>query len=392
VDDHLDFWRVNFAPLEKTPPSGSVRWTGKLSVPITGSYTFKLENSGTARLYVDRGLIAESINVNFWEEDPVSTISSTIHLKAGNVYDIEVEFIRPIGLQTPHFRLLFAYTPTPQEGDMIAQAAEVAARNDIALVFAGFPEDYESEGKDRPHMDLTGRQNELIEAVVKANKNTIVVLNCGSPVTMPWIDQISTLLLSYYPGQEGGHAVVGVLLGEINPSGKLTVTFPKRLADTPAFMNYPGSRQVIYGEGIFVGYRYYDYKNIDPLFPFGFGLSYTQFEYQELLAPQKAKIGDTINIQVAIKNSGARAGKETLQVYIHDSQSTHERPPQELKGFAKVNLEPGETVQVHLSLDARAFSYFDPDKNHWVEEPGEFEIRVGASSRDIRLSHKITID
>ena len=177
-------------------------------------------------------------------------------------------------------RVGMAYRPEPD--NRIQQAAELAARSDVAIVYAGYPENFETEGVDRPHMDLTGQQNELITAVAKANPKTIVVLNVGSPVTMPWADDVAAIVLAYYPGLEGTSALTDILCGAVNPSGRLTVTYPRALKDTPAYNNYPGGRNVIYGEGIFVGYRHYDYREVEPLFPFGHGLSYTEFEYSAL--------------------------------------------------------------------------------------------------------------
>jgi beta-glucosidase len=288
----------------------------------------------------------------------------------------------------------------------IADAAELAQRCDVALVFVGLPEGYESEGHDRQDMELTGAQNELVQAVVKANPNTVVVLNAGSPVAMPWIEpgcvqpgctqpsytqSPPSVLLAYYPGQEGGNAVASILLGEVNPSGKLSVTWPVRLQDTPAFTNFPGGREVRYGEGIFVGYRYYDYKDVKPLFPFGHGLSYTQFTYSNLQAAEKAKIGKPLQVSLEVTNTGSRAGQEGVQLYVRDVESSLPRPPKELKGFAKVALEAGQKKTVSFILDERAFAFYDPLRKDWVIEPGSYEILVGSSSRDIRQALTITL-
>jgi beta-glucosidase len=253
------------------------------------------------------------------------------------------------------------------------------------------PTGYETEGTDRPTMNLPGAQDELIEKVVAANPNTIVVLNCGSPVRMPWIDKIPALLLAYYPGQEGGNALARIITGEVNPSGKLPETFPVKIEDNPAYINYPGYRDALYGEGIYVGYRYYDLKEINPLFPFGHGLSYTSFDYNNLVMPESSKIGDQVTLSVQVQNSGNRSGKEVVQLYVTDHQSTLPRPPKELKGFKKVNLAPGETKTVTFTLDERAFSFYDPTPGKWIVEPGEFVISIGSSSRDIRVWGSITL-
>jgi beta-glucosidase len=265
---------------------------------------------------------------------------------------------------------------------------------DVALVFAGYPEAYESEGTDRPSIELLGKQNELIAAVAATNPRTVVILNTGAPVSMPWADQVEAILLVYYPGMENGNAVVNVLLGKVNPSGKLPVTFPVRLEDNPAFINssYPGCREVNYGEGIFVGYRYYDMKEVAPLFPFGHGLSYTTFAYSDLKVPKKVKAGEKVEVSLKVRNSGEAVGKEVVQLYVSDLQSSLPRPLKELKGFTKVALKPGEAGTVAFSLDERSLAFYDPVKKDWVAEPGEFEVLIGSSSRDIRLKSNFRLE
>jgi beta-glucosidase len=210
-------------------------------------------------------------------------------------------------------------------------------------------------------------------------------------VAMPWLADVPAVLEAYYPGQEAGNAVASVLLGEVNPSGKLSTTFPKHLEDTPAYVNYPGSKEVLYGEGIFVGYRYYDQKDVEPLFPFGFGLSYTTFDYSQLQAPPEAKIGEPVRVSVTVKNSGDVQGKEVVQLYVEDKEASLPRPPKELKAFAKVALQPGESTTLSFVLDQRAFAFYDPYQKQWRVEPGEFEILVGSSSRDIRAQAVINL-
>jgi beta-glucosidase len=247
------------------------------------------------------------------------------------------------------------------------------------------PTGFESEGDDRADMELPGPQTALIRAVAAANPNTIVVVNAGAPFAMPWLDDVPAVLEAFYPGQEGGHALARLLFGDANPSGKLPVTFPKRLEDSPAFTNYPGEREVHYGEGLFVGYRHFDTRAIDPLFPFGFGLSYTTFEYSDLQVPAEVKAGEDVSVTVTVKNSGSFTGKETVQVYVRDIKSSLPRPLKELKAFEKVELEPGESKTITLRLNPRALSFYNPALRDWMAEPGTFEILVGSSSRDIRL-------
>lgn len=385
VDSRLRFWFLTFAPLEKTPAEYSVRWSGKLTATDSGTCSLGLRNSGICRIFLDGKLLVENANRQSSDPWPVTTAAQAVKLVEGQAYDIVIEYVRPAWLDVPHLQVLFGATPTAEESAaMMERAVQVARASDVVIVFAGYPDGYETEGSDRPDMELTGRQNELIAAAAQANPNTVVVLNVGAAVTMPWIDQVAAVLLAYYPGMENGHAVARVLLGEVNPSGRLPVTFPVRLQDTPAFVNYPGRREARYGEGIFVGYRHYDAKDVAPLFPFGFGLSYTTFEYRDLLVTPRARPGEPIHVTVTVTNTGAAAGKEVVQLYVHDPASSLPRPPKELKGFAKIALWPGETQRVTFLLDQRSLAFYDPDQQAWIAEPGEYEVLVGSSSRDIR--------
>ncbi len=267
------------------------------------------------------------------------------------------------------------------------EAVALAAKSDVAVVVVGYSFKLESEGFDRASLDLPAGQDELIEAVAAANKNTIVVAAAGSPVSMPWLERVPAVLQAWYGGQEAGHAIGDLLFGIATPSGKLPVTYPARIEDTTAFGHYPGENlHVTYEEGIFVGYRGFEKQKREPLFPFGHGLSYTTFEYSDLtVAEPKVKAGDSVEIRVQIKNTGDRAGAEVVQLYLRDVEASLPRPEKELKGFRRVLLQPGETQTVAFTLDQPAMSFFDPKKDDWVAEPGAFEVLVGASSRDIRL-------
>ena len=389
LDAELGFWHLEL-PSEITSDAFSVRWEGTLSVPESGRYAFGLATSGTCRLYLGGQLIAEV------ERDPQApsrwvNASEVVHheLEAGRDVPIRVDYVHPADVRRRVLYVQFAYAPEPDERPQ--RAAELAAQSDVAIIFAGMPRGFESEGRDRPHMRLPGPQDELIRAVARANERTIVVLNCGAPVEMPWIDEVPALMLAYYPGQEGGSALANLLLGYANPSGRLSVTYPKRYEDNPTYINYPGVREVRYGEGIFVGYRYYDQVGIEPLFPFGFGLSYTTFAYSALDVPAEAVAGDAVQVSVTIENTGDCAGQEVVQLYVRDVESSLARPPKELKGFAKVALEPGERMVVRFTLDQRSFSFYDPQQHAWVVEPGTFELLVGASSRDIRAIAKLRL-
>jgi beta-glucosidase len=282
---------------------------------------------------------------------------------------------------------------TPEtRAKLLKEASDTAAKADVAVVVVGRYSKLEAESFDVKTMDLPAGQDELIEAVEKANPHTVVVLNTGDPVTMTkWIDKTPALLDIWYGGQEGGHALASILFGDANPSGKLPVSLPKKFEDSPAYGHYPGENlKVDYAEGIYVGYRYYDTRNVEPLFPFGFGLSYATFEYSDLRVVHTRTFEGTAHwdgdhVQVKVRNTGTRAGAEVAQLYIHDGHSKIDRPVHELKGFQRVELKPGETKTVQFALDRAAFSYWSPEQKDWVAEPGTFEVQVGASSRDIRL-------
>jgi beta-glucosidase len=279
-------------------------------------------------------------------------------------------------------------TPEARAKDL-KEAVDAASHADVAVVIVGRYNRIESEGFDLKTMDLPAGQDELIEAVEKANPHTVVVLNTGDPVTMTkWIDKTPALLDMWYGGEEGGDAIASVLFGDANPSGKLPVTLPKRFEDCPCAGHYPGENlHVDYAEGIYVGYRYYDTKNVDPQFPFGFGLSYTTFEYTDLKFNRIEFEGENPiwEFTVNLRNMGTRAGAEVVQLYVHEIKPKIDRPTHELKGFERVELKPGESKVVHFSLDRSAFSYWDPGTKAWTFDPGMFEAQVGSSSRDIRV-------
>ena len=264
----------------------------------------------------------------------------------------------------------------------------------MALLYLALPDSKESEGYDRPDLDLTPQQVALIKAVTAVQPKTVVILNNGAPVVMSeWIDGTAAVLEAWMMGQAGGGAIADVLYGKVNPSGKLAETFPLKLADTPAHINFPGGNgEVRYGEGIFIGYRYYDAKEIPVQFPFGYGMSYTTFTYKNpKVSAATFKDVDGLTVSVDVTNTGKVAGKEVVQVYVHDHKSGLVRPPKELKGFAKVELQPGETKTVTLALDFRAFAYYHPAYKQWITEDGEFDILIGASSADIRCTQTVTL-
>ena len=277
---------------------------------------------------------------------------------------------------------------------LLAEAIETARSAQVAVIFAGLPEKYESEGFDRPNMAMPAYQNELIEKIAAVQPNTVVVLHNGSPVEMPWADKVKGIVEAYLGGQAVGGAVCDILFGKVNPSAKLPETFPLKLEDNPSYLYYLGEGDVVeYREGVFVGYRYYDKKKMDVLFPFGHGLSYTTFEYSNLtVEKERMKDTDTLRVTVDVTNTGAVAGKEVVQLYVADKESTVIRPVKELRDFAKVDLKPGETKTVTFMLDKRAFAYYSVKIHDWHVETGEFDILIGKSSRDIVLSKTVTVE
>ena len=281
-------------------------------------------------------------------------------------------------------------------GRDISRAVSIAKSVDVAVVMVG---DSETEGHDHS-LVLAGNQDRLVEEVAAANANTIVVLKTGSAVLMPWVNKVKAILEAWYPGEEDGNAVAAILFGDVDPSGKLPLTFPKRLTDLPANTpeQYPGVDGVVhYSEGIFVGYRHYDEDNIEPLFPFGYGLSYTTFAYKNLaITPQrvssKSRSGPAIDVALDVTNTGDRAGKEVVELYLGlPSAPDLPQPPEELKAFTKVSLRPGQTRRVHLELDRQSLRSWDSTVHGWTVLPGTYRVMVGSSSRDIRLHSRFDV-
>jgi beta-glucosidase len=277
---------------------------------------------------------------------------------------------------------------------LIDEARQQAAGADVAVVFGGLPDSFESEGFDRASLDMPAGHNRLIEAVIAVQPNVAVVLMNGSAVTMPWADQVPAIVEAWLGGQAGGGAIADVLTGKVNPSGKLSETFPARLEDTPPYPDFPArNKEANYGEGIFIGYRHFDARKIAPLFPFGFGLSYTTFAYSDLrLNASTIKDTDGVSVEVKVKNTGQVAGKEVVQLYVHEQSPKVVRPEKELKGFAKVALQPGEEKTVSFQLLRRDFAFYDVSSHDWSVSPGKFDILVGSSARDLPLKQTIDVE
>lgn len=367
----------------------SARLTGTFTPDQTGEWTFGLVAAGRSRLFLDDDLVVD----NWTSPEPGDAFfgmasaeqTGRIPLEAGETYALRIDF----RARAPFAAGLHVGCLPPRGDDMDA-AVEAARRADAVVVVVGTNSDWETEGRDRDSMALPGSQDELIRRVAAANPNTVVVVNAGSPVTMDWADDVPAIVQTWFAGQECGNAMADVLFGKVNPCGKLPTTFPVRYEDNPAYDNYPGAEgEVHYREGVFVGYRHYDARHVEPRFPFGHGLSYTTFEYGTL-SVERADDGAVATIDVT--NAGDRPGAEVVQLYVRDVESTVDRPPQELKAFEKVRLEPGETKTVRFALGRMAFSFWDADRHDWTTEPGSFELACGSSSRDIRSTARLTID
>jgi beta-glucosidase len=389
------FW-LGYVAEGLNPIRFSGRLTGTLKPEEGGIFTFGISGVCPERLLLN----GKEIIDNWTNFRPSLELmggeayegTAEVSLEAGKTYQLEVVFRSQVDGPWPFAGIRIGLLP-PVPANSIQRAAQLAARSDVAVIFAGFGPEWESEGFDRPDMQLAGDQDTLIEMVVAANPNTIVVLNTGAPITMPWLDKVAAVVQAWYPGQECGNAIADVLFGDVIPGGKLPQTFPIRLEDNPAYINYPGENgRVYYGEGLFVGYRYYDKKKIAPLFPFGYGLSYTTFDYGPLsVSKQAVSANQSLTISIDVTNTGKCAGKEVVQLYIRDVASRLHRPEKELKGFTKVDLQPGERKTVHFEIGREALAYYDDSLHQWVAEAGEFEVLVGTSSQDIRSRGKFTL-
>jgi beta-glucosidase len=362
----------------------SIRWTGKLKPPVSGKYSLQTQSDDGVRLYINGAEV-----INNWTDHAMTTNTYAVELDSSKLYDIKIEFYQHAG--GAGLKLGWSKPGT----DLLAQAVDAAAHADVAVVFAGTSPTIESEGSDRASLGLPEGQEELIAAVVKANKNTIVVLQNGAAVLMSdWNETVPAILEAWFGGQECGTAIADILFGSVNPSGKLPATFPRTWNDCAAFDNYPGSNGTVnYAEGVYVGYRFFDTKNIAPLYPFGYGLSYTTFAYGTAsVTPVKAAATSSFTVSVEITNNGKRDGSEVVQLYIRPLHPSIDRPMQELKRFEKIPLNVGQKKMVTMTLDPSAFAFYDESSHGWKTEPGTYEILIGSSSRDIRSVQSVTLE
>lgn len=356
----------------------SVRWTGVFRAAETKEYEFHVSGDDGYRLWIDNKVVLES-----WKNQGNTPSKNLVKLEAGKEYSVKLEYYQNSGGAA----IALGYRC---EFPALEEAVKAAKASDIAILCMGLNGDIEKEGADRP-FELPEGQDALISAICKAQKNTAVVMFAGGNVDMQkWLPDTRTLIHAWYPGQNGGTAIAEILFGIVNPSGKLPITLEKKWADNPTFNSYfvtDGTKKNPYTEGIYVGYRGYEKNNVESQFPFGFGLSYTSFAYSNMRIQKKDKFNYLVN--VTVKNTGKMEGAEVVQLYVHQKRCTVDRPIKELKGFAKVNLKAGESKIVTIQLNKDAFQYFHPVKNEWTYDKGEFEVLVGASSKDIK--HKSLI-
>jgi beta-glucosidase len=391
-EDHVDNSNLVFSNI----PSGIQKdkflavCSGLLQVEESGKYRFVVSTDVGFRLFVNDSAIAGS-----WGNAKEAVHSAMFQLDAGKEYKIAVhtwqfhsDGIVRLGYETEK-------AEKQKTAAKYQQARQLAEKSDLVILSIGFNNETEREDEDRSFA-LPDQQQELIQEIQKAKKDIIVVLNAGGNVDMnQWLPQTKALLHAWYPGQEGNIAVAEILFGKTNPSGKLPVSFEKRWEDNATYKSYyddDGDKHVKFSEGIFLGYRHFDKDNIEPQFPFGFGLSYTTFEYSSLRTNQdQFRITDPVEIMLTVKNTGKVDGAEVVELYVNDPVASLPRPPKELKAFSKVQLKAGESKDIKFTLNENAFHFYNPEKKRWDIEPGEFNILIGSSSRDIRLKKKIIV-
>jgi len=382
TDNNIQFnWDKSAPSAAMARTDFSVRWTGQITAPVTGSYIFNIDADDGCRLFIDDKPI-----IDHWVPDNGTPQSATVDLVAGQPHTLRLEYFQAEG--EAYIRLNWKI---PGQ-DNFTEAVQAAKSSDIAVVFVT-TSGSEGEGHDRPSMALPGNQDALIEAVAAANKNTIVVLNNGTPCLMPWLSDIPGLIEAWFPGEEGGQALASILFGDTDPSGKLPDTLGARREDYPDYGNFPGTKGVVnYAEGIYVGYRHFDKAQIAPLFPFGYGLSFTTFRYSDLTLSQPTLTPNgSLTATAKITDTGSRAGAEVVELYIHDPAPKIDKPLRELKGFQRVDLLPGETKTVTFNLTPQALAYCDVPHKQWRADPGLYDIEIAASSRDIRLTGHVTL-
>jgi len=382
-----------------------IRFSTKFIPDEDGDWEFGLAIAGSGNLFVDGKLVIDLSTdpiqgKSFFGLGTIDVRKVVKGLKAGQSYNTEIRlsnstFVARGAPFTCRGGILFGANRVVGDEDAIKHAVALAKESDATIVVIGLNHDWESEGYDRPDLELPGLTNRLVQEVLSADPNAIIVNQSGTPVTMPWIASASTLLQAFYGGNELGNGLADVIFGKVNPSGKLALTFPKRLEDTPSYPSFGDKGEVygriLYNEGIYVGYRSYEKRDLAPLFCFGHGLSYTSFSYADLSTTSVSAEGD-FSVSFTITNTGKVAGREVAQVYITDPLSSLPRPVKELKGFTKVSLVPGESKKVTVALGRDAISFYDDRQMAWVAEKGTFEVLVAASAADVKLKGEVVLE
>jgi beta-glucosidase len=384
IEKSLDYeWNSTSPAPEVHNNNFSIRFSGFIKPDKASECMLYTLSDDGIRVYLDDKLV-----INNWNNHGPLYDTYKLNLKAGKDQKIVIEYFQGGGGAT--FQLGWDYDRAIKK-DFIAEAVEVAKTSDIAIIFAGLYDAIESEGNDPGTIELPSKQKELIEAVAKINSNTIVVLNGGIPLRVePWLKDVKGLIDMFYLGQETGNAIASVLFGDVNPGGKLPFSFIKGNEQSPACKDYKNPNlQVNYSEGVFVGYRYLDKNKLEPLFSFGYGLSYTSFEYSNMKVNE---LGNKyVEVTVDVKNTGKVKGDEIVQLYVSDKVCSVPRPVKELKGFSRVALDAGQLKTIKLTLKPRDFAFWDIASNNWKVEPGDFDLLIGSSSRDIKFSKTINI-
>lgn len=388
-DAELNFRWGGQPAAEGLPATGwSARWTATLTPEVSGEYRLGVTSDDGSRLWLDDKLLVDN-----WRDHAMESKVARVSLEAGRAYRLRVEYYQNAG----DSGIVLGWRAPGAVGEQdpqIAEAVAAARESEVAVVLVGICSQYESEGRDRDDLELPGLQNALIKAVAAANPRTVVVLTNGTPLLMgQWLAQVPAVLEAWYLGEQGGHSIVDVLLGAVNPSGKLPDTLGARREDYPDYGHYPGGGgQVEYAEGIYVGYRHFDRAGITPAFPFGHGLSYTRFAYSNLrLRPAALAADGVTTVTLDVRNTGHRAGEEVVQLYLHDPAPQVDKPVRELKRFARVALQPGQQKTVSFTLNAEALAYCDVPNKQWRADAGTYEVQIGSSSRDIRLRAELRL-
>lgn len=399
MDETQAFWLGNVADGKVSPSRFSARLTGTFTPETDGRHNVGIASAGFSKVYVNGRLVVDAWTNwtkgrTFFEEG-CDEVVGDVELAAGRPVEITIEFAtKPYSsLGVSAFRMGIS---APLGDEAIAEAVAIAKEADVALVFVGRNGEWDTEGSDLESITLPGRQDELVAAVAKANPKTVVVLQTGGPVELPWLGEVTAVLQAWYPGQEAGNAIADVLLGTSDPSGRLPQSFPVKWSENPAHSQdpkvYPGQDgEVEYREGVFIGYRHYDRHGIAPLFPFGYGLSYTEFAFSDLTVHDgDFGTGCTVSVEAKVTNTGQCAGSAVVQLYVAPSDAPVERPDKELKAFTKVRLESGASQTVRFDLDARAFAYFDVDRGKWIVAPGSYDLKIGSDAQTTAMQATVT--